>query len=80
MSSKYCIALAYWFQPSPFARNPAEAAPWHAAAAQQDHTGALVALGYQYERGQGVGLNPAKAVHPDSDQIRKLGITEIPVN
>jgi uncharacterized protein len=58
---QYCIALAYQFQPSPFARDPARAAEWHAAAAQQGHAGAMVALGYHLERGLGVGQDLGRA-------------------
>ncbi|MEO8753155.1 MAG: tetratricopeptide repeat protein [Casimicrobiaceae bacterium] len=60
-AEQYCIGLAHWFQPSPFPRDPARAAQWHDAAARQNHPGAMVALGYQLERGQGVTANPAKA-------------------
>jgi TPR repeat protein len=58
---QYCIGLAYWFQPSPLRRDPARAAEWFEAAAKQGQVGALVALGYQYEKGRGVAANPAKA-------------------
>ena len=60
-AEQYCTGLAYWFQPSPLARDPARAAQWYAAAAKQGHLGALVALGYQYEQGQGVAADAAKA-------------------
>ena len=59
---QYCLGLAYWFQPSPVPRNPALAAQWHEAAAKQDHTGAMVALAYQFEKGQGVDTNVNRAV------------------
>ena len=58
---QYCLGLAYWFQPSPLPRNPALAAHWYEAAAAQGHAGAMVALGYQFEKGQGVGENVGKA-------------------
>lgn len=58
---QYCIGLAYWFQPSPFPRDPARAAQWYEAAADQGHAGAMVALGYQVEKGQGVGQNAGRA-------------------
>lgn len=58
---QYCLGLAYWFQPSPLLRDPARAAEWYEAAAAQDHTGAMVALGYQFEKGQGVEANVGKA-------------------
>lgn len=58
---QYCLGLAYWFQPSPLPRNPALAAQWYGAAAAQDHAGAMIALGYQFEKGQGVEANIEKA-------------------
>ena len=58
---QYCTGLAYWFQPSPLRRAPASAAPWYEAAAKQGHVGAMVALGYQYEKGYGVDADAGKA-------------------
>lgn len=58
---QYCVGLAFWFQPSPLPRDPARAAQWYAAAADQGHGGAMVALGYQLEKGQGVNQNAEKA-------------------
>jgi TPR repeat protein len=58
---QYCTGLAYWFQPSPLQRDPASAAPWYDAAAKQGQLGAMVALGYQYEKGYGVGVDAGKA-------------------
>ncbi len=58
---QYCLGLGYWFQPSPLPRNPVLAARWHEAAANQGHAGAMVALGYQYETGQGVDKDVVKA-------------------
>jgi TPR repeat protein len=58
---QYCTGLAYWFQPSPLRRDPASAAPWYDAAAKQGHVGAMVALGYQYEKGYGVDVDAGKA-------------------
>jgi len=58
---QYCTGLAYWFQPSPLRRDPASAAPWYEAAAKQGHAGAMVALAYQYEKGQGVEADADKA-------------------
>lgn len=58
---QYCLGLAYWFQPSPFPRDPARAAQWYAAAAKQKHAGAMVALAYLYEKGHGVEANAGKA-------------------
>lgn len=58
---QYCLGLAYWFQPSPLPRNPALAAQWHDAAAAQGHAGAMVALAYQFEKGQGVDGSVGKA-------------------
>lgn len=60
-ADQYCLGLAYWFQPSPLPRDPARAAEWHEAAAKQGHPGAMVALAYQLERGQGVQANLARA-------------------
>jgi hypothetical protein len=59
---QYCTALAYWFQPSPLPHDPKRAAEWHAAAARQGHVAAMIALGYQYERGEGVAPDPPRAV------------------
>jgi TPR repeat protein len=59
---QYCLALAYWFQPSPIARDPVRARQWHAAAVQQGHVGAMVALAYMYEQGHGGDRDPSKAV------------------
>jgi len=61
-NQQYCTALAFWFQPSPLPRDPKRAAEWHAAAAGQGHVGAMIALGYQLERGQGVAQDMARAV------------------
>lgn len=58
---QYCLGLAHWFQPSPFPRDPAKAARWYAAAAAQGHAGAMVLLGYQTEKGQGVAPDLARA-------------------
>ena len=58
---QYCLGLAYWFHPSPLPHDPARAAEWYGAAAKQGHVGAMVALGYQFEKGQGVEANMGKA-------------------
>jgi uncharacterized protein len=50
---QYCLALAYWFQPSPVPRNPVLSRQWHAAAARQGHIRAMVALAYMMEQGHG---------------------------
>lgn len=72
---QYCLGLAYWFQPSPLPRNPALAAQWYEAAAGQDHTGAMVALGYQSEKGQGVEANVGRAVEL-YERAAKLGSSD----
>lgn len=69
---QYCLGLAFWFQPSPLPRDPARAAEWHAAAAAQGHTGAMVALGYQYEKAQGVEASVGKSVEL-YERAAKLG-------
>lgn len=58
---QYCLGLAYWFQPSPLPRDPARAAQWLAAAAEQGHAGAMVGLAYQLEKGHGVDPDPKRA-------------------
>ena len=69
---QYCLGLAFWFQPSQLPRDPARAAEWHAAAAAQGHTGAMVALGYQYEKAQGVEASVGKSVEL-YERAAKLG-------
>jgi len=58
---QYCLGLGYWFQPSPLPRDPARSAQWNAAAADQGHPAAMVALAYQLEKGHGVAPDAGKA-------------------
>ena len=78
-AEQYCLGLAYWFQPSPFPRDPALVARWYEAAAAQGHAGAMVAWAYQFEKGQGVGGNVGKAFDL-YERAAKLGSSDAMFN
>jgi len=60
--AQYCMGLGYMTGQLNGQRDRAAAAQWFARAAEQGHAGAEVALGYDYEKGYGVGVDAAQAV------------------
>lgn len=60
--AQYCMGLGNMTGQLTGQRDRAAAAQWFARAAEQGHAGAEVALGYDYEKGYGVGIDAAQAV------------------